>query len=71
MIRQSVRTGRTFSTSSIHREVIQAQGKRIEPELHVFQRLSSHVFCQQLPTFGYSPREEAHGPGQLLRPISA
>ncbi len=26
MIRQSVRTGRTFSTSSIHREVIQAHG---------------------------------------------
>ena len=26
MIRQSVRTGRTFSTSSIQREVIQAQG---------------------------------------------
>ena len=26
MIRQSTRTGRTFSTSSIHREVIQAQG---------------------------------------------
>ena len=26
MIRQSVRTGRTFSTSSIQREVIHAQG---------------------------------------------
>ena len=26
MIRQSVRTGRTFSTSSIQREVIQAHG---------------------------------------------
>ena len=26
MIRQSTRTGRTFSTSSIQREVIQAQG---------------------------------------------
>ena len=26
MIRQSVRTGRTFSTSVIQREVIQAQG---------------------------------------------